>query len=468
MTRALLSKVILLTYCVAAALVAHSAEAQTRRISQADLLDKFEGGWAGQMIGNIQGLPYEFKFKDEPGPIPEFTPDLPECKSDDDTDIELMHFLAMDRLGVSRLPYAELARQWTASVNQMVWIANERARDLMREGVLPPWTSHPALNEHSSYNLSGQFCAESFGLIAPGMPQTAGSLGSHYTLVTIRGEPLQATAWTAALVSLAFFENDVEKILAEAEKAVDPKSQHAEMLRDVTEWAKASPEDWRPVRDKVHQKYLVERGWNWNATITNGAFTAMGLIYGKGDFAKTLQLTFAFGYDADNNAALCGTIIGVIQGSKKMRAQPGWKLPDVYVNYTRDDFPKHMTMEYIRALTLRLAERVIVQAGGKRVEEDGIVYYDIPTEAVALVAPLGKHESKDDLAAVTKAMAAEAAAALSQGDTNAQTFAAIRLAHMGGPELEKNKDKVRAVLEKAVDTDPVLTLWAEKALEKME
>lgn len=38
-------------------------------------------------------------------------------------------------------------------------------------------------NRHASYNLSGQFCVESYGMIAPGMPRTAAEIGLHGAFV---------------------------------------------------------------------------------------------------------------------------------------------------------------------------------------------------------------------------------------------------------------------------------------------
>jgi len=463
---------ILLLVLVSALFAMANAEPSvtTRRISQEELLDRIEGGWAGQMIGNIQGLPYEFKFKEEPGPIPDFVPDLVECRSDDDTDIELMHLLAMDRLETPILPYPVIARTWVASIHQAVWIANERARNLMREGVLPPWTSHPALNEHSSYNLSGQFCAESYGLLAPGLPREAGRIGSHYTLVTIRGEPLQATAWTTALVSMAFFEHDVVALLEKAAQSVDPKSQHAEMLRDVDRWWRESPDDWRPVRKKIHQKYLVERGWNCNATITNGALVATALLYGKGDFQETLSLAFALGYDADCNAALCGTVLGVMQGANAMKAHKDWTLPERYINQTRDEFPKILTMNYITQTTLRVAEQVIVGAGGRRIESDGRVDFEIPVEAPSPLPSLNHFTATEHENAETanQKINDEAASALDGDDAVARPFAAIRLARQGGKPLEEHHARVVEILRATAAEDPVLTFYAQEALAFLE
>jgi hypothetical protein len=232
---------------------------ETRRLSKAELLDRIRGGWAGHMIGDIQGLPFEFKYKDAPGPLPDFTPNLPRCRSDDDTDVEWVNLLAMDRLGVLEVPYPELAREWVRSINRNVYVSNKKARELMGQGIVPPWTSHGALNPHARYNLSGQFCAESYGFLAPGMPLAAGRIGAHYTRVAVRGEPIQACAYWTAMISLAFFEHDVERLAVRSLGAVDPSSQHAEMVKDVLAWWREAPDDWKATRARIQKKYRDER-----------------------------------------------------------------------------------------------------------------------------------------------------------------------------------------------------------------
>jgi len=62
----------------------------------------------------------------------------------------------------------------------------------MDVGIKPPLTGRIAVNPWSVFNISGQFVCEAFGLIAPGMPQTASKIGLHYTHVTIDGEPAQS------------------------------------------------------------------------------------------------------------------------------------------------------------------------------------------------------------------------------------------------------------------------------------
>ena len=58
-------------------------------ISREILLDRIYGGWVGMLIGGIEGLPHEFKYKEQPrDTLPEFTFLEKGARSDDDNDIE--------------------------------------------------------------------------------------------------------------------------------------------------------------------------------------------------------------------------------------------------------------------------------------------------------------------------------------------------------------------------------------------
>ena len=42
------------------------------------LLDKIRGGLLGQILGNLNGLPHEMEYIDDPGNVAEYIPSLPE------------------------------------------------------------------------------------------------------------------------------------------------------------------------------------------------------------------------------------------------------------------------------------------------------------------------------------------------------------------------------------------------------
>jgi hypothetical protein len=257
-------------------------------------------------------------------------------------------------------------------------------------GIEPPLTGRAELNPWAGFNLSGQFVSESWGLISPGMPQTAARIGVHYTHVSVDGEPVQATQMTAAMIATAFLTSDMTKILDAGAAAVDPKSVMSGIISDVRRWSRENPKDWRATRRLTKEKYCHFGGQDMrdrNGVWLNGASTISALLYGDGDFVQTVRSAFDFGWDADNNAAASGAILGVIKGYRWMMSQ-GWNIKDQYRDTSRDDVPQNETITTFGDRLLALTERNILERGGAKKIVKGRTVYRIPTEAPANVERL--------------------------------------------------------------------------------
>src|SRR5215213_9156721 len=100
-------------------------------ISAADLEDKIRGGMLGQILGNLNGLPHEMKYIAEPGDVKAYTPSLPDgARTDDDTDIEWVYVVEMQRSGQLYLPPATQVALWKKHINDHIWCSNLYARRL--------------------------------------------------------------------------------------------------------------------------------------------------------------------------------------------------------------------------------------------------------------------------------------------------------------------------------------------------
>ncbi len=282
------------------------------------LEDKLRGGLLAQLFGNLNGLPHEFKYIQEPGQLETYTPDLAEgAHTDDDTDLEWVYIWRMQQAGEAFLSPSEIAGLWRAHINRGIWCANAYARQLMELGLEPPLTGRSALNPWSSFNISGQFICESFGLVAPAMPQSAARLGLNYTHVTIDGEPAQATQLFTAMIAEAYLDSRLDRIIAAGLEALDPASELRGIVDQVRAWHEQYPQDWRQARELIRQSWARHGGEpsrDGNGYELNTACTIAALLYGDGFLAETLQIAFNLGWDCDNNAATAATILGVIQG----------------------------------------------------------------------------------------------------------------------------------------------------------
>jgi hypothetical protein len=354
------------------------------------LLDHIRGGWTGMLIGGIEGLAHEFKYIQEPrSELPAYKLLPGGARTDDDNDFEWTHLYFMDQEGTFKLPYARLVEIWKANMNQGLWCANLQARKLMDQGVIPPETSNPARNSYAPFNLAGQFCTEAYGMIAPGMPQTAADLAVHYARISVSGEPLQAARYWAALISLAAVSpHPLEGLLRESLGAIEPDSAQAEAVADALRLFAQYPGDWKAARLFFHQKWYTPkeqpwnpnarpRKWNDNSTPLNGALVVLALLYGQGDFYKTGQYAMALGYDADCNAATACAVVGARTGFGAIEKLPGFAMPDRYVNRTRPQLPRECKVSAQAELMTRLCLRLILDQGGTRLAPEGRETYRI-------------------------------------------------------------------------------------------
>ena len=373
-------------------------DAQTIPLPVETVIDKIRGGLLGQILGNLNGLPHEFKYVEEPGQVEKYVPELLDgARTDDDTDFEWVYILEMQRRRNVFLPPTAIASLWKDRINRQIWCSNRYARHLMDLGIDPPYTGNVLLNPWADFNVSGQFLCENFGLLAPAMPQTAAKIGLNYTRVAIDDEPAQTTQLFTAMIATAFIERDIHQVIEAGIAAIDPVSNTFRIVDDVKNWHRQYPNDWKEARRQLRDKYTQEAGAirDVNGTELNTGAIIAALLYGDGDFAETLKLAFNMGWDADCNAATVGTIVGVASGYRELLSK-GWKIMDRYQNTTRDNMPMDETITSFADRLIDLFEIVNETNGGSKTVANQVPVYNIVRE---LPKPVAVVKSRAELKA---------------------------------------------------------------------
>lgn len=371
---------------------------QQKEITRTELKDKIAGAWIGQMVGNIYGLEYENKFVDEPGEGPfVFNKAIRKMTavdgafSDDDTDVEYLYLLMMEKYGVD-ITYAQVKEGWMYHIRDRVWLANRAALGLMHYGFTPPLTGDKRYNPHW-FQIDPQLINEIWAYTAPGMPAYAAGISDWAARITSDDWAASPTVVYGAMYSEAFFEKDIPTLVKHA-KAYLPKGDRFRHVIDecLALW-KQYPDDWKAARKVIADELYVNEPditrSIWNADL-NGALGILALLYGGGDIEQTLLIGCALGFDCDNQTAtICG-LLGVINGvgsvplDRAMPAEfPHWTKPfnDRYINVTRYDMPD-ASIEDIIERTVVLAEKNILARGGKVREENGEKIYTINARAL--------------------------------------------------------------------------------------
>ncbi len=381
------------------------ADGAFRRLSVEEYRDKVYGSWLAQCIGNVYGLPHENRYIDEPGPdaFPYgYRRNLEALKrvngvfSDDDTDIEYMYLLAMEEHGPEPT-LAQLAAAWKHHVRNRVWLANRAAVGAINHGYTPPVTGRRDLNPHW-FQIDPQLINEVWAVTAPGMVRYAAGKSGWAARIMDDDWGIEPTVYYGAMYAAAFFESDARKLIDIGVAALPEGSRFAGTVADMKALHQEHPGDWRAARQEMAQKYFHEEPLAsktiWNANL-NAAAGVLAQLYGEGDFQKTLDLSCAMGFDADNQAATLAGLLGVVLGRKGLPedllypvAELGWEAPfnDFYKNVTRYDMPDAGLKDMADRMAAQ-GKAIILGNGGRQVVEGGAEYYLINPDA-EFTAPL--------------------------------------------------------------------------------
>ena len=305
----------------------------TRSIPYSTFVDRLRGGWAGQMVGVSYGSIYEFKAlgKTYDGPIRTWKPGYIENSlGQDDIYVEMTFLKTLEAHGLAPSP-AQIGADFRDSKYEL-WHANMAARTNLRAGILPPDSGHPRFNPHSD-DIDFQIEADLFGLIAPGMPRAATRMAEPFGRMMNYGDGLYGGYVLAAMYSQAYLEDEptpgsVERCVEAGLASIPGESTYAKLLRDVLTQYRTDPADWRAAWSMLEAKYGNddtcpeghEKPFNIDAKL-NGGYVVIGLLYGRGDFARTLEISTRCGQDADCNPASAAGVLGTLYGFRRIPSE---------------------------------------------------------------------------------------------------------------------------------------------------
>lgn len=310
-------------------------------ISKSAYKDHLMGFWLGSCIGNWTGLPTENRRVD----FPFFTDDdFGEGKfnfvlnqdpwgADDDTDIEYIYQLAMEQNNSALLTPSQISAAWRKHIGlPLLWVSNLAALTQMQNGALPPNTSHPDNNPMWEM-IDAQLTTELFGALAPSRPD----VGLKLAHLPIRTTAYAHSKWAAEFyvimhtlaITLDTKKNRKAEILRISEiarKYIPDSSYIADMYDFVYNSYLENPDknDWEKTRDMVANRYQYNSNtgyiyqYPWDSGI-NFAASIISLLYGEGDFKRTLSIASMCGWDSDNPTATWGGFLGLIMGFDKLK-----------------------------------------------------------------------------------------------------------------------------------------------------
>ena len=348
---------------------------KTITLTKEQLHNKIKGGWAGQTIGVTFGGPYEFRFNgtfiQDYQPLLWYDGYLKQTMLYnpglyDDLYMDLTFVDVFEKYGFDA-PVDSFANAF-ANAGYMLWHANQAARYNILNGIKAPESGNWRYNPHAE-DIDYQIESDYAGLMSPGMPNTASAISDKIGHIMNYGDGWYGGVFIGAMYTLSFVSDDMKYIVSEALKTIPSQSTFYQCIADVLAWHKKYPGDWHQTWFELQKKWSSDiacaegifRPFNIDAKL-NSAYVVLGLLYGNGDFTKTLDISTRAGQDADCNPSSAAGVLGTVLGYDKI---PGyWKMglkeaEDIDFKYTT------ISLNKVYDIGLKHALQNIEKNGGK-------------------------------------------------------------------------------------------------------
>ncbi|MEC3880990.1 ADP-ribosylglycohydrolase family protein [Parapedobacter sp. 10938] len=365
-----------------------NSEPGIKKMPLSVLQDKIKGGWAGQTIGVTFGGPTEFRYNGTfiqdyqvipwyDGYIKKWMEETPGLF--DDIYMDLTFVDVFERVGLDA-PVDSFANAF-ANAGYTLWHANQAARYNILNGIKAPQSGHWLHNPHAD-DIDYQIESDFAGLMSPGMPNAASHISDKIGHIMNYGDGWYGGVFVGAMYTQAFVSDDIHYVVKEALKTIPKESDFYKCVNDVIGWHAQYPDDWKQTWFELQRKWTEEVGcpdgvfatFDIDAKI-NAAYIVLGLLYGDGDYTKTLEISTRAGQDSDCNPSSAGGILGTMLGYSNIPAY--WKMglsevEDIHFKYTKMSLNKVYEIGYQHALEM------IRRNGGEVGEEEVTIAVQAP------------------------------------------------------------------------------------------
>lgn len=293
--------------------------------------DKVRACWLGKNIGGTLGGPYEghrgvfdltfYTHDIKTGVLP-----------NDDLDLQLVWLIAAEKHG--RAVNAETLGEYWLTYIPCDWSEYGAGKNNLRRGHLPP-VSGMLCNPYAESN--GAFIrSEIWACLCPGDPASAAKYAFEDATVDHTGEGVYGEIFCAAAESAAFAEQDIRKLIDIGLSFIPDDCKLRRCIDLVTECYESGM-DWREARKKllmfspspfglryVYDNNIPEQnpepdipmGKVGDDAAGNVAISVIGLLWGEGDFTKSLCIAANCGEDTDCTAGFAGSLMGILRGTE--------------------------------------------------------------------------------------------------------------------------------------------------------
>lgn len=294
-------------------------------------LERIYAGFLGMNVGIRLGAPVEPAAWDFQriaqfyGDIRGYVKDYKNFAADDDVNGPVYFLRALSDNGADKpLTAQAVGEAWLNYARDgigLYWwggdgISTEHtAYNNLKRGILPPRSGSIEQNGIIlAEQIGGQIFIDTWGLINLGDPTKAAEMAMIAAGVSHDGNGLYGAGFIAACIAAAYTASSVDEIIDAGLACIPKDCTYAAVVNAVRDFHGRDSQNWQKC-----MQYLIDH-WGYDKyggvchIIPNAGVCVLAMLYGAGDFARTVEIATMCGWDTDCNAGNVGTILGVYCG----------------------------------------------------------------------------------------------------------------------------------------------------------
>ena len=314
-----------------------------KKLDKKQLESKMKGAWVGRVCGCMLGKSVEGIHTDELIPLLKSSDNYPMHRyilksdidavdaskfkydlinrpyadtidgmpPDDDTNYTVLAQQIIDDYGFDFTPLNVL-EAWVKYQPKEAYCTAERVAFCnFIKGYEPP-CSAIYKNPYREW-IGAQIRTDYYGYINPGNPEAAADMAWRDASISHIKNGIYGAMFVAAALSTAAITDNIEDIILSALAHVPHTSRFYEDVMQVVNGYKNGI-SCKECFENIHEKYDEYTDYGWCHTNPNAMITVASLLYGEGNYGKSICMAVETGFDTDCNGATVGSIFGMTHG----------------------------------------------------------------------------------------------------------------------------------------------------------
>ncbi len=161
--------------------------------------------------------------------------------------------------------------------------------------------------------IGAQIRGDYFGYICPGNPEKAAEMAYNDACISHIKNGIYGEMWVSSMLAVAAQTTNMKDIIFGGLAQIPATSRLYESVSEIVSLYD-SGKTYDEVISHIHSVWTEHTTHGWCHTISNAMIVTAALLFGEGDYGKSICMAVQPGFDTDCNGATVGSVVGMAYG----------------------------------------------------------------------------------------------------------------------------------------------------------